>query len=87
MDVSITGITLPWPIPHSSLAASWSGLPQWPLNLQLFAHIGQARGGSVSRARLLWLLAIGAALGVSAFRRRDVRAVSLVHRTEGKEHP
>jgi ABC-2 type transport system permease protein len=53
-----------------------SGLPQWLLDLQPFAHILRVGGGSFSPVPLLWLLAFDAALvavGVAVFRRRGVR--------------
>lgn len=52
------------------LLGSLSGLPQWLLDLEPFAHILRVGGGSFSPAPLLWLLATDAALvalGVAAF--------------------
>ena len=71
------------------LLGSLSGLPQWLLDLEPFAHILRVGGGSFSLAPLLWLLAIDAALvalGVAAFRCREC-AVSVRYRTDGKEGP
>jgi hypothetical protein len=66
-----------------------SGLPQWLLDLEPFAHILRVGGGSFSRAPRLWLLAIDAALvalGVAASR-PPTCAVSLRYPTDGKEDP
>jgi ABC-2 type transport system permease protein len=57
------------------LLGSLSGSPQWVLDLEPFAHIPRV-GNGFSVVPLLWLLAIDAALialGMAAFRRRDVR--------------
>jgi ABC-2 type transport system permease protein len=57
------------------LLGSLSGAPQWVLDLEPFAHIPQL-GSAFSVVPLGWLVAIDAALialGLKAFRRRDVR--------------
>ena len=58
------------------LLGSLSGLPQWLLDIEPFAHIPRVTGGAFTAFPLLWLLAIDTALialGMAAFRRRDVQ--------------
>lgn len=58
------------------LIGSLAGLPQWVLDLEPFGHVPRV-GKDFSAVPLLWLLAIDAmliALGVVAFRRRDLRS-------------
>jgi ABC-2 type transport system permease protein len=59
------------------LIGSLSGLPQWVLDAEPFAHVPRVTGGDFSAVPLLWLLAVDVvliALGTAAFRRRDIRA-------------
>jgi ABC-2 type transport system permease protein len=58
------------------LIGSLSGFPQWALDLEPFAHVPLVTAGAFTPVPLLWLLAIDVALialGVAAFRRRDVQ--------------
>lgn len=58
------------------LLGSLSGFPQWALDLGPFAHVPRVGGDDFTAVPLLWLLAIDAALivlGVTSFRRRDLR--------------
>ena len=57
------------------LLGSLSSSPQWLLDLEPFAHVPQVGTGTFSATPLWWLLGIDAALialGVIAFRRRNV---------------
>ena len=59
------------------LVGSLSGFPQWVLDLEPFAHIPLVSAGAFTLVPLLWLSAIDVALialGLAAFRRRDVQA-------------
>ena len=59
------------------LIGSLSGFPQWMLDAEPFAHVPRVTGGNFTAVPLLWLLAIDVALiaiGLVAFRRRDIRA-------------
>jgi ABC-2 type transport system permease protein len=58
------------------LIGSLAGFSQWLLDLEPFAHTPRVGGGDFTVVPLLWLLAIDVvliALGVIAFRRRDLR--------------
>ena len=69
------------------LLGSLSGLPQWLLDLEPFAHILRVGGGSFSLAPLLWLLATDAALAALrvAASGAAMCAVSVRYHTNGKE--
>ena len=59
------------------LIGSLAEFPQWVLDLEPFAHTPRVGGGDFTAVPLLWQLAIDAALimlGVTAFRRRDIRS-------------
>jgi ABC-2 type transport system permease protein len=58
------------------LLGSVAGCPQWLLDLEPFAHTPRVGSGDFRAAPLLWLTAIDAtltAVGIAAFRRRDLR--------------
>jgi ABC-2 type transport system permease protein len=58
------------------LLGSLANSPQWLLDLEPFAHTPRVGSGDFSATPLVWLLAIDVALivlGVTAFRRRDLR--------------
>jgi ABC-2 type transport system permease protein len=58
------------------LIGSLSGFPQWVLDLEPFAHTPLVTAGAFTPVPLLCLLAIDVALialGLAAFRRRDVQ--------------
>ncbi|TSE02210.1 ABC transporter permease [Skermania sp. ID1734] len=58
------------------LLGSISGFPHWMLDLVPFAHTPPIPGGAFSAAPLAWLVALDAvvfALGLTAFRQRDLR--------------
>lgn len=58
------------------LGALDDSLPRWLLDLVPFTHAPKLPGGSFELTPILWLLAIAAALlavGITAFRRRDLR--------------
>ena len=58
------------------LIGELSGFPQWVLDLEPFAHVPLVTRDTFTPAPLLWLLALDVvliALGVVAFRRRDVQ--------------
>ncbi|WP_018179562.1 ABC transporter permease [Jongsikchunia kroppenstedtii] len=58
------------------LLGSISGVPQWILDLEPFAHTPRVPGASFTLTPVLWLLFIDVvliAVGLTAFRRRDLR--------------
>ncbi|MGB3486129.1 MAG: ABC transporter permease [Mycobacterium sp.] len=58
------------------LLGSLSGAPQWLLDLEPFGHVPRIGSATSAAAPLMWLLLIDAALiavGLLAFRRRDLR--------------
>jgi ABC-2 type transport system permease protein len=58
------------------LLGSLSGSPQWLLDLEPYTHTPLVDGGDFTALPLLWLLVIDVvliAIGVLAFRRRDLR--------------
>lgn len=58
------------------LLGSLSGVPQWVLDLEPFAHTPRVGSADFTATPLLWLIAIDATLivlGAAVFRRRDLR--------------
>jgi len=59
------------------LVGTLSGFPHWMLDAEPFAHIPRVTGGDFTAVPLLWLMAVDCvliALGMAAFRRRDLQA-------------